>query len=153
LLILFASVEKRSLRAAPCYRSNSRPEHWTAAQVEDIELAAGPASMEAPMEARIARLESDIAHLRTDVADVKVDVRTLRDKIDALGERFDSKLDAMTQRFEALKDMLAATRQDVATMKERIAAEIATAKVWALVLYFALAAGMFGTMARGFGWL
>jgi hypothetical protein len=27
------------------------------------------------------------------------------------------------------------------------------AKVWALVLYIALAAGIFGTMARGFGWL
>jgi hypothetical protein len=32
-------------------------------------------------------------------------------------------------------------------------AEIASAKVWALLLYFAFAAGMLGTMARGFGWI
>jgi hypothetical protein len=30
---------------------------------------------------------------------------------------------------------------------------ISAAKIWALVLYVALAATMLGTMARGFGWL
>ena len=55
-------------------RLNPRIALWTSVQVEDIELAAGPASMETPMEARIARLEADVAHLRTDVADIKVDV-------------------------------------------------------------------------------
>jgi len=30
---------------------------------------------------------------------------------------------------------------------------IAAAKVWPLLLYFALAASMLGTMARGFGWI
>jgi hypothetical protein len=43
-------------------------------------------------------------------------------------ERFDAKFDALTGSF-------------------------ASAKVWALVLYIALAAGIFGTMARGFGWV
>ena len=47
-------------------------------------MAAGTASAESPMEARIDRLESDVAHLRTDVADIKVDVRSLRDKLDAI---------------------------------------------------------------------
>jgi outer membrane murein-binding lipoprotein Lpp len=68
--------------------------HWTSAQVEDIELVAGPASTERLMEARIARLESDVAHLRTDVGDIKTDVRSLRDKMDAMAERFDAKFDA-----------------------------------------------------------
>ena len=31
--------------------------------------------------------------------------------------------------------------------------QVADAKVWALVLYIALAAGTFGTMARAFGWI
>ena len=66
-------------------RARWRGWRWTSAQVEDIELAAGPASAERPMEARIARLESDVAHLRTDVADIKVDVRALRDKMDTVG--------------------------------------------------------------------
>ena len=80
------------------------------------------------MEARIARLESDVAHLRSDMADVKSDLRTLRDRIDALSADLNSK-------FAILKD------------------EIHSAKIWALLLYFALAAGMYATMARGFGWI
>ena len=91
------------------------------------------------MEARIARLESDVAHLRTDVADIKVDVRTLRDKIDAMAERFDSK-------FDALRDEL---RKGIGETKDRIG----TAEHRAFLLYIALAAAMFGTMARGFGWI
>ena len=112
---------------------------WTSAQVEDIELTAGLAPMEEPMEARIARIEADVAHLCTDVADIKVDVRTLRDKMDAMAERFDAKFDAMTQRFDTKLDALKDS--------------IGTAKVWALVLYIALTAGLFGTMARGFDWI
>ncbi len=91
------------------------------------------------MEARIARIESDVAHLRTDVADIKVDVRSLRDKMDDMTERFDSK-------FDALRDEL---RNSIGDTKDRIGA--ATSR--AFVLYIALAAAMFGTMARGFGWL
>jgi hypothetical protein len=36
---------------------------------------------------------------------------------------------------------------------DRLAESLASAKVWALVLYIALAGGLFGTLARGFGWL
>ncbi len=91
------------------------------------------------MEARIARLEADVAHLRTDVADIKVDVRALRDKMDTRMDRFEAKLDTMKDRMQA---------GDTALMNS-----IASTKVWALLLYFALAAGMLGTMARGFGWV
>ena len=92
-----------------------------------------------PMEARIARLEADVAHLRSDVGEIKEDVRTLRDRVDALRDRMDMK-------FVAVNAALAA-------MKDSVRAEIAAAKVWALLLFFALAAGMLGTMARGFGWI
>jgi hypothetical protein len=91
-------------------------------------MAAGPASAESSMEARIARLESDVAHLRTDVADIKVDVRSLRDRMDTLGTQLNTKIDG-------LKDSLATTT------------------VWALLLFIALAGAMLGTMARGFGWI
>jgi hypothetical protein len=120
-------------------------------------MAAGPASMETPMEARIARLEADVAHLRTDVADIKVDLRTLRDKMDTRMDRFDVKLDSLKDTMlsgdEALRDSIqggdAALRNGITALNN----EIAAAKVWALLLYFALAAGMLGTMARGFGWV
>jgi hypothetical protein len=87
------------------------------------------------MEARIARLESDVAHLRTDVADIKTDVRSLRDKMDDMAKRFDSKFDDL--------------RKGIGEMKDRIGA----AEYRAFLLYTALAAAMFGTMARGFGWI
>jgi len=83
---------------------------------------------EAGMEARIARLESDVAHIRTDIAEVKTDLRRLDTNVDNLNHTLSGKIDS-------LKD------------------DVASAKIWALVLYIALAAGMFGTMARGFGWL
>jgi len=91
-------------------------------------LATESVPKDMPMEARIARLEADVAHLREDVGDVKKDVRALREKLDALRDRMDAKFDT-------------------------IRAEIASAKIWALLLYFALAAAMRGTMARGFGWI
>jgi hypothetical protein len=80
------------------------------------------------MEARIARLESDVAHIRSDVSDIKVDLRSLRDKIDDVAVRLDAKVDGLKH-------------------------SLAEAKVWALLLYIALAAGTFGTMARSFGWI
>lgn len=44
-------------------------------------------------------------------------------------------------------------KASISALKVSLAGEIASAKIWALVLYIALAAGIFGTMARGFGWL
>jgi hypothetical protein len=87
------------------------------------------------MEARIARLESDVAHIRSDVAGLKIDVRTLRDCIDAMHAQLCGRIDTLSSQFAGLKD------------------EIHSAKIWALLLYFALAGAMYATMARGFGWL
>jgi hypothetical protein len=84
--------------------------------------------MEALMEARIARIESDVGHLRTDVSDIKADLRARFDRVDTRLDRLESKHDALVQ---------TAFR----------------AQIWALLLYISLAAGIFGTMARGFGWL
>jgi outer membrane murein-binding lipoprotein Lpp len=87
------------------------------------------------VEARIARLESDVAHIRSDVADLKIDVRTLRDRVDTMHANLSERIDALSSQFSSLKD------------------EVHSAKIWALLLYFALAGAMYATMARGFGWL
>ena len=87
------------------------------------------------MEARIARLESDVAHVRSDVADLKTDVRSLRDKIDALRDNMEVKFQATNARLDKFHDSLA------------------SAKVWALMLYIALAGANFGALARGLGWI
>jgi outer membrane murein-binding lipoprotein Lpp len=91
------------------------------------------------MEARIARLESDVAHLRTDVADIKVDVRSLRDKMDTMYTKLSEKIEGGEHRLDAKIDKLAGS--------------LASTARWAVALYVALAATMFGTMARGFGWI
>jgi hypothetical protein len=49
-------------------------------------------------------------------------------------DRLESKFDSLQGAFSDIKD------------------ELANKKVWALVLYIALAAGTFSTMARAFGW-
>lgn len=82
------------------------------------------ASSEIDMEARIARLESDVIHIRSDMAEVKGDLRSLRDKMDSMRDKIDLVRDSINN-----------------------------AKVWALALYVTLAGAMFGTMARGFGWV
>jgi hypothetical protein len=55
-------------------------------------------------------------------------VRALRDKMDDQYVRLDAKIDGLK-------------------------ASISTTQAWAIALYVALAAGMLGTMARGFGWI
>ena len=102
--------------------------HWTSAQVEDIELAAGSPSPEKPVEARIARIESDVAHLRTDVAEIKTDLRALRDRMDTRIDRVETKLDDLESKFDGKF-------------------------VWLLSVQIAVAVGILGTMARGFGWI
>jgi len=70
--------------------------------------------------------------MRADVSDIKADLRTRFDRVDTridrLESKFDTRIDALTQ-------------------------AVWRAQIWALLLYIALAAGMFGTMARGFGWI
>ena len=138
---------------------------WTSPKREDIELNAGPAPAEAPMEARIARLESDVAHLRSDVADIKTDVRALRDKgdghavrldakIDALGTRLDEKIDGLGARLDAKIDGLGAKLDaNIDNLGTKLDAKFSSSLFWALGACGALAAAIFGTMARGFGWI
>ena len=57
----------------------------------------------------------------------------------------------------ALAGAIASARSESAAatagVKSELLAAIATAKVWAPLLYLALATGTFGTMARAFGWI
>lgn len=69
----------------------------------------------------------------------------------------------MEARIARLESDIAHMRSDIAELKtdfrslrdriDRLVESLAAAKMWALVLYIALAGGLFGTLARGFGWL
>jgi outer membrane murein-binding lipoprotein Lpp len=69
-------------------------------------------------------MEARIARLESDVAHLRTDVADIKLDVRSLRDKVDS-----------LKD------------------SIAGAKVWALLLYIALAAVNLGTLARGFGWI
>ena len=73
-------------------------------------------------------MEARIARLEADVAHLRTDVADIKLDLRTLREKMDA-------RFDSLKDA------------------ITSAKIWALLLYFALAASTFGTMARAFGWI
>ena len=109
-------------------------------------MAAGPATAESSMEARIARLESDVGHLRSDVTEIKVDVRNLRDRIDGSTAQLSAKIEHLAEqtntRFEGVFDKMG-----------EIKTSIAATRTWTLTILVTLAAAMFGTMARGFGWI
>lgn len=80
------------------------------------------------MEERIARLEVTVDHIQADVAEMKVDIRRLDAKMDGMKESLDAKIDAIRE-------------------------ALASAKIWALGLYIALAGALFAALARGFGWI
>jgi hypothetical protein len=69
-------------------------------------------------------MEARVARLESDVAHVRSDVAELKTDLRSVRDRID-----------------------------RLVESLAAAKIWALVLYIALAGGLFGTLARGFGWL
>jgi hypothetical protein len=91
------------------------------------------------MEARIARLESDVGHIRSDLADVKQDVRELRARIDKGFDEARDRTDAMDVR---LSDRITGIHK-----------ELASAKLWALILFIAQAGAVYGTLARTMGWI
>lgn len=108
------------------------------------------AAAETMMEARIARIESDVGHLREDVADLKQDLRALRGKIDDMDQRVSDKIEAGDQR---LSDKIDAVDLRLSGKIDSLQGAFHSARVWALVLYIALAGAMLGTMARGFDWI
>ena len=73
-------------------------------------------------------VEARIARLESDVSHLRADVADIKTDLRSLRDKTDAKLDALTH-------------------------AISRAQMWALMLYIALAAGVFGTMARGFGWI
>jgi outer membrane murein-binding lipoprotein Lpp len=101
---------------------------------------------ESNMEARIARLESDVGHIGSDLTEVKQDVRDLRARVDNLGERIDGRFDEARDRLDAL-DLRLSNRINA------VERSLASAKVWALLLYITLAGAVYGTLARTMGWI
>ena len=94
----------------------------------------------------LGEMRSDIRHLQQDVTDIKTEQRIRFDKIDARFDKMDVQIDG---RFEKVDDHFGKIEKDIGAIKE----SLASAKVWAIGLYVALAGTMLYVMARGFKWL
>jgi chromosome segregation ATPase len=127
--------------------------------------------MDEQIHAQIARLESDVQHIHIVVSDIKVDLRRTNDKIDATNSRVDVLRDKLEQGFrevnarvdgvqerltgkiegvrEELTQKIEGVREDLTSVRH----DIASMKVWAMGLYFALAGSLLFVMAKGFKWL
>jgi len=84
---------------------------------------------------QVAELRSDVRHIQSDVTDVKADMRVLREETRALSDRFEQKFETVNKEISAVKNSLW------------------SAKIWALLLYFALAGSVLLVLARGFKWI
>jgi uncharacterized coiled-coil protein SlyX len=102
-------------------------------------MAMYAASSERSMEERITRLESNVEHIQADVAELKAGVRRLDQKIDRLDDKLDDK-------FGSLKDCVSELRLSMERSFHKLT-------LWGLTLYLALASGLLGVMAKGFGWI
>ena len=127
--------------------------------------------MDEQIHAQIARLESDVQHIHIVVSDIKVDLRRTNDKIDATNSRVDVLRDKLEQGFrevnarvdgvqERLTGKIEGVREDLTQKIEGVREDltsvrhdIASMKVWAMGLYFALAGSLLFVMAKGFKWL
>jgi hypothetical protein len=87
-----------------------------------------PANEDNNLAVQVGELRADVRHIQSDVTDLKADFRALRKET---GEQFDS------------------VKKDIAEVKEFLA----SAKIWALGLYFALAGSLLYVLARALKWL
>ena len=106
----------------------------------DARLDAMDSKSNARFDAGDAKFETALANIdgRFDAMDKKFDA-----KFDVMDRKFDARFDAMDEKFDA---KLAATRAE-------LNGSISSFKIWALLLYIALAASLFGVLARGFHWI
>ncbi len=113
------------------------------------------------LEVQVAKLAADVEHIKTDVADIKIDLRRVAGSAIGLDSRLNAKLDGFEQRLTAKIDAMGqsltgkidAMEQNLIGRIDALRDEFASAKVWALGLYFGLAASMLLVMAKGFKWI
>ena len=94
----------------------------------------------------LGELRADVRHIQADVTDIKADLRVTNQRIDALDQKFDQKIDSLRKE---TAERFTKVDQTFSEIKE----SLASAKIWALGLYFGLAGSLFYALARGFHWL
>ena len=94
-----------------------------------------PANEDNTLGMQVAELRSDVRHIQSDVTDIKADQRVTHQRIESFREETAQKFDSVRKEIGEVKDILA------------------SAKVWAFGLYFALAGSLLYVLARALKWL
>jgi hypothetical protein len=127
----------------------------------------------------LAGLRSDVKHLQSDVTELRVEARGVTQRVDALRveltdriEKVDGKIDVLRVELggkidavrgdligrtdnvrSELTDRIDAFREHLSARIDAVSDSLASAKIWALTLYIALAGSLFFALARGFKWI
>ena len=142
---------------------------------EDADMPAGENDN---LAVQVAELRSDVSHIQSDVTDIKAEQRLTHQRIDSLRKetaegfaKVDQKFESVRketaegfakvdQKFELVRKETAegfakvdqkfeSVRKEIGEVKD----SLASAKIWALGLYFAFAGSILYVLARGFKWL
>jgi chromosome segregation ATPase len=106
--------------------------------------------MEAVRDELTRKIESVRDELTSKLDSVRDELTGRLDSVrDELARRIETVRDELSRRIDSLGDKIDAVRDELYAVK----ASIASAKIWALSLYIALATGLLLVMARGFKWL
>jgi hypothetical protein len=84
---------------------------------------------------QFVELRSDVRHIQSDLTEAKAEVRAVTQRLDMLRDDLTGKIEKVGAKVDLLRDSLA------------------SAKVWALLLYIALAGSVLLVLARGFKWI
>lgn len=120
------------------------------AQNENTELAT-----------QVAELRADVRHVQADVTDIKADLRSLNQRMEAGLEKVDKKSEERSERLDKRIDDLDKKSEVRFERLERSVQEIrldikdslASAKLWAIGLYVALASTLLYVIARAAKWI
>ena len=120
---------------------------------EMTEGADMPANEDNSLAMQVAVLRSDVCHIQSDVTDIKADLRAFRketgERFDKIDQRFESSRGETTQRFDKVDQKFDSIMKEIGEIKDILA----SAKIWALGLYFALAGSLLYVLARALKWL
>ena len=117
------------------------------------ESADMPAGENDNLAVHVAELRADVRHIQADVTDIKADLRVTNQRIESLRKETGERLDKGGQRLESFKEETAQRFESVKKEFGEVKDSLASAKIWALGLYFALAGSLLYVLARGFRWL
>jgi chromosome segregation ATPase len=135
----------------------------------------GNAIVSEPLESRVARIESGVEHVKTNTENLVVELRRTNDRIDAtwhriegarellatksdgvrqeLGEKIDGVREELGERIERVDKKVDGVREGLSEKIDKLREDLSAARIWAVLLYLTLAAGLLSVIARAFKWV